>query len=46
MILRKVLSKTNVHFHEDDFLEEEEAFWNQKVGTGTDSSNPKPGTDL
>jgi hypothetical protein len=32
MILRKVLSKINVHFHEDDFLEEEEEFWNQKVG--------------
>lgn len=31
MILRKVLSKISVHFHEDDFLEEEE-FWNQKVG--------------
>ena len=32
MILRKLLSKINVHLREDDFLEEEEEFWNQKVG--------------
>lgn len=29
MILRKVLSKINVHFREDNFLEEEEEFWKQ-----------------